>query len=88
MGAIADVAAGDREAQRRYASALSRIVLHGSPKLIAPFEAFQRDATTESEDGRRRLIAALQSARRELGRDPIDERASGVLLFGPGHPRR
>jgi hypothetical protein len=80
-------AIGDHEAQRRYASAVSRIVLHGSPELIAAFEAFQRDATTKTEDGRRRLIAALQSARRELGRDRVDERAAGVLLFGPGSPR-
>lgn len=88
VAAIADVAAGDDEAQRRYASAVSRIVLHGSPTLIAAFEAFQRDATTETEDGRRRLIAAVQSARHELGRDRVDEQAAGVLLFGPGRPRQ
>lgn len=49
VAAIADVAGGDVEAQRRYAAATSRIVLHGSPQLVAAFRAFQDDATTASK---------------------------------------
>lgn len=83
VAAIADVAAGDESAQRRYASATSRIALHGSPELIAIFGEWQRHATTLTDDGRARLIAALQASRRELGRPPIDEDTARLLLFGP-----
>lgn len=87
VSAVAHVAGGDVDARRRYAAATSRIVLHGSPELVSAFRAFQADATTETEDGRRRFISALQSARRELGRSPVDEAAAAVLLFGHGGPR-
>lgn len=89
VSAIADVAGGDHDAQHRYASATSRIALHGSPALVIAFQAFQRDATTATDDGRRRLIGALRASRRELGRPPVDEDAVALLLFGPeGAPPR
>lgn len=82
VSAIADVAGGDADARRRYASAISRIALHGSPDLVEAFRAFQRNPTTCTDDGRRRLIAALQAGREELGRRRIDDDAARVLLFG------
>lgn len=82
VSAIAEVANGDQQAQRRYASSTSRIVLHGSPALVAAFREFQTDPTTGSSDGRRRLVKALQAARQELGREPVDEEAAALLLFG------
>jgi hypothetical protein len=88
VASIAEVAAGDAAAQRRYAGATSRIVLHGSPDLVAAFHAFQVEPTTGTTDGRRRLLAALQAARRELGRSVVDEEAAAVLLFGPRGPNR
>lgn len=87
VGAVADVASGDIGAQRRYAGATSRIVLHGSPELVTAFHMFQADATTSTVDGRRRFMHALQVARRELGRPPVDEHAARMLLFGPGDPK-
>jgi hypothetical protein len=64
--------------------------LHGSPELIATFADWQREATTFTDDGRSRLVAALQASRRELSRPRIDEDAARVLLFGsdrnPLHP--
>jgi hypothetical protein len=82
VGAVADVAGGDEVAKRRYAGATSRVVLHGSPALVEAMRAFQEDPTTGTVDGQRRFIAALQAARRELGRPGVDEGAAAVLLFG------
>lgn len=87
VSAIADVAGGDADAQRRYASATSRIALHGSPELVEAFRAFQRNANTGTDDGRRRLIAALQAGREELGRRRVDDDAARVLLFGADDAR-
>ena len=53
ISAIAEVAAGDKAAQPRYASAVSRVALHGSPKVVEAFRAFQEDANTGTQDGRR-----------------------------------
>jgi hypothetical protein len=87
VAAVAEVANGDQTAQRRYASATSRIVLHGSPELVEAFCAFQVGATTADEDGRRRFKAAVQTARREFGRKPVSDEAATVLLFGPDSQR-
>jgi hypothetical protein len=87
--AIADVAGGeDKPALTRYASAMKRIALHASPAVISGFRRFQDDATTETEDGRARLIAAVQSARRELGHDDAPDEDIAVLLFGGTEPGR
>ncbi len=81
--AIANVVGGaGREARRAYAAANARIVLHGSPAVVDAFRALQVDPTTGTEDGRMRLLAAFQEARRELGRPPVDPKAASVLLFG------
>jgi hypothetical protein len=83
--AIASVAGGaGAEAQRAYASAVSRVALHGSPTVIAAFRRFQDDATTTTVDGRRRLLAAVRSARDELGHRVASEADLSVLLFGSG----
>lgn len=81
--AIAEVAGGGGgAAQNRYASATSRIALHASPEVVARFRQFQDDATTATADGRARLIAALQEARRELGHGRVGDDDLYVLLFG------
>jgi type II secretory pathway pseudopilin PulG len=85
--AIALVAAGHSEAQARYASAVSRVTLHGSPRVVATWRTFQDDATTETDDGRRRLVAAVQSVRTQLGHGDASDSDLHVLMFGPGGPR-
>lgn len=50
------------------------------------FSHHQEDATTITPEGRRRLMAAMQQARQELGRQRLDERDLEVLLFGPLPP--
>lgn len=82
--AIAEVAAGAEGAQRRYASAVARIGLHAPTEVVKAFRAFQDDATTLTEDGRDRLIAALQAARQRLGHGSVSDLDLRVLLFGPG----
>jgi hypothetical protein len=64
--AIAEAAVGTEGAQQRWASALARVGLHGPPEVVTAFRAFQDDATTLTEDGRDRLVAALQVARQRL----------------------
>lgn len=84
MTAVSDVANGDgAEAQKRYASAVSRIALHASPSVISKFRVFQDDATTGTPDGRARLISAIQEARKELDHGRASDEDIGVLLFGP-----
>jgi hypothetical protein len=80
---IAGVAQGIPDAQARYAAALARVALHGSPEVVHAFSHHQEDATTITPEGRRRLVAAMQQARLELGRQRLDERDLEVLLFGP-----
>jgi hypothetical protein len=58
------------------------VVLHGSTELIDAVRAFQTDATTATADGQQRLRAALQQARHELGRNPVNPEAAAVLVFG------
>ena len=69
-------------AQLRYASAVSRVALHGSPSVVAALRRFQDDATTATDEGRARLLAAMQTARVELGRERADDGDLAVLLFG------
>jgi hypothetical protein len=88
INAIADVAAGiSQDAQARYASAVSRVALHGSSQVVATWRLFQNDATTETDDGRNRLVAAVQSVRAQLGHGDAADSDLHVLLFGPGGPR-
>lgn len=83
VGAIARVASGAGiEAQSAYASAVSRVALHGSPEVVRALRLFQDDATTITEDGRDRLVAALTVARSELGHRPAGVDDLGTLLFG------
>jgi hypothetical protein len=83
LTATAEVAQiGDRAAQSRYGSALARIALHASPRVIERFREFQDDATTNTASGRARFLAAVQEARRELGQSPVNEGDIAVLLFG------
>lgn len=84
VSAIADVANGDPDAQRRYAGATARLALHASPRLVETFRNFQMEANTVTTDGRRRLVAAIQGARRELGRPEANAESASILLFGQG----
>jgi hypothetical protein len=83
VDAIAAVAGGDAGAQRRYASAVSRVALHAPPEMVTVLRRFQDDATTHSPDGRRRLLAVLQEARSQLGHAMASDEDVAVLLFGP-----
>lgn len=85
--AVAGVAQGVTSAQAQYGSALARVALQGSPELVQAFRHHQEDATTITPEGRRRLIAAIQQARKELGHQPLDESDLEVLLFGPPSQR-
>jgi hypothetical protein len=78
VAALAADANGDLEARQRYSAAMSQIVLHGSPELVAAFRAYRSDPNREL------LIAAVQAARRELGRPPVDTADAAMLLFGAG----
>lgn len=88
IDAIAEVAAGtSREALAHYASAVSRVALHGSPEVIATWRCFQADATSKTDDGRRRLVAAVQAVRSQLGHGAATDADLYVLMFGQGRPR-
>lgn len=83
LAAIAAVANGDQAAQAEYASAMSRIAFHAPVPVVRAFRAFQDDATTGTEDGRERLIAAITTARHSLRSDKVDSADLAVLVFGP-----
>jgi hypothetical protein len=80
---IAGVAQSVPGARARYASALARVALHGSPDVVQAFRDHQEDATTMTPEGRRLLIEAVQQARVELGHQRLDAGNVAVLLFGP-----
>ena len=85
VAAISDVAAGTvPNAMASYGSAVARIALHSPPEVVQAWRYFQDDATTATEDGRSRLVTALQAARKQLGHRPVSDRELHVLLFGPG----
>jgi hypothetical protein len=86
VAAIAEAAVGTEGAQQRYASAVSRIGLHAPPEVVRAFRAFQDDATTLTQDGRDRLVAAFQVARQRLGHGEVSGLDLRVLLFGPDGP--
>jgi hypothetical protein len=75
------------DAQARYASAVSRVAMHGTPQVVKAWRSFQDDATTETEDGRARMVTAIQSTREQLGHGSASDADLHVLLFGPGGPR-
>jgi hypothetical protein len=87
VAAVADVAAGIPHAQARYASAVSRIALHGPPQVVRVWRILQDEATTETDDGRARMVAAVQAARTQLRHGSVSDADLHVLLFGPGRPR-
>jgi hypothetical protein len=85
VAAIAEVAhSRGASGQSRYASATSRIGLHGSPSVVRAFRRFQDDAETGTQDGRSRLLDAIHVAREELGQAPVDDADLAILVFGPG----
>lgn len=88
IDAIAQVARGTSpDAQARYASAVSRVAMHGAPQVIKAWRSFQDNATTETDDGRTRMVAAIQATREQLGHGSASDADLHVLLFGPGGPR-
>jgi hypothetical protein len=89
--AIAGVASSnstDAEALPRYASAVSRVAMHATPSVVAAWRSFQDSATTETAEGRARMVAAIQATRVQLGHGSASDADLHVLLFGPGGPRR
>jgi len=89
--AIAGVAASnstDAQAQTRYASAVSGVAMHATPSVVAAWRSFQDNATTETAEGRARMVAAIQATRVQLGHGSASDADLHVLLFGPGGPRR
>lgn len=78
----------DAQAQADYASAVSRVAMHATPPVVASWRSFQNDATTETTDGRARMVAAIQATRAQLGHGSASDADLHVLLFGPGGPRR
>lgn len=87
VSAIAEVAGGDQTAQRRYASAVSRIALHSPPEVLLKFREFQDSGTTVTREGQEQLVIAIQAARRELGHGDVPDGDLAVLLFGRGGTR-
>lgn len=87
ISAIAVISTGDKSGEARYASATSRIALHGSPTVVAAFRHFQDVADTSLTEGRSRLIAAIQQARSELGHGDASNGDIAILLFGKSLPR-
>jgi hypothetical protein len=84
VAAISDVAAGTvPNAMASYGSAVARIALHAPPQVVQAWRYFQDDATTGTEDGRSRLVTAIQAARKKLGHGRVSDRDLHVLLFGP-----
>jgi hypothetical protein len=71
-----------------YASAVSRVAMHGTPPVVAAWRSFQDNATTETPEGRALMVAAIQATRTQLGHGPASDGDLHVLLFGPGGPRR
>lgn len=83
VASIAEVANGVPDAQARYASAVSRIALHASPRVANAYRRFQDVANTGTPEGRRLLVLALQEARQDLGHETLGADDLAVLLFGP-----
>jgi len=75
-------------AQTDYASAVSRVAMHGMPPVVAAWRAFQDNATTETLEGPALMVAASQATRAQLGHGSAADADLHVLLFGPGSPSR
>jgi hypothetical protein len=88
VGGVSDVVSRVPNAKARFASAMSRIGLYGSPELVRAFRLHQEDGTTITPEGRRLFMVALQQARVDLGYPKLDEDDLAVVLFGtrPGPP--
>ncbi len=87
VSAIAEVAGGaGQEAQRRYASAVSRIAVHAPASVVVAFRKFQDDPTTTTAKGRAQLVSAVQEARQELGHGTAANEDLHVLMFGGTTP--
>jgi hypothetical protein len=85
--AIAEIAAGGgADAQAHYASASARIALHGPPEVVEPWRRFQDEGTTNTEEGRARLVVAVQAARKALRHKMVSDADLRVLLFGSDRP--
>jgi hypothetical protein len=88
--AISRVAASnstDKKAQTEYGAALSRIAVHGTPPVVAAWRVFQDEANTGTVVGRKRLVAAIQATRAQLGHGQASGSDLGILLFGVGPPQ-
>lgn len=88
--AVTHVAASnstDKQAQTDYASAISRVAMHGTRPVVAAWRSFQDNATTETPGGRALMVAAVQATRAQLGHGLASDADLHVLLFGPGGPR-
>lgn len=75
-------AGGGSGAQAHYASASARIALHGPREVVEPWCCFQDEGNTNTEDGRARLVDAVEAARKALGHETVSEDDLRVLLFG------
>jgi hypothetical protein len=85
VAAISEVSAGTvPNAMASYGSAVGRIALHAPPEVVEAWRRFQDNATTTTEDGRARLVTAIQAARKQLGHGPVSDQNVHILLFGPG----
>jgi hypothetical protein len=70
----------------RYASAMSRIALYGSPEVVAAFRRFQDVANTGTAEGRDRYVEAAACARSDLDRGTADPDDLRLLFFGSREP--
>jgi hypothetical protein len=70
-------------AMASYGSTVARIALHGPPNVVEAWRRFQDDVTTTTDDGRARLVQAIQAARGQLGHGLVSDENLHVLLFGP-----
>ncbi len=68
------------DADARYGGAVSRLALHGSPKIVQAFSHFKDD--THTAQGRRAFIDILQEARKELGLPHASDDDLATVLFG------
>jgi hypothetical protein len=89
IDAIAEVVGGTSPgAKARYASAVAHVALHASPQVAETWRRFQDDPTTATDDGRARMVTAVQSVRTQLGHGYVSDADLHVLLFGSGSSSR
>ncbi len=78
--------ANAEEGLLRYASAMSRIALYGSPRVVAAFRRFQDVANTGTTEGRDRYVEAAAHARSDLDRGTANPDDLRMLFFGSLEP--